>query len=235
MARRYTNGPYRNDAPCASITNKIARPHILCRPGNQVHPCRLPAFPLCILPRMGAGHAPCTRPYIRHENPSRVWNHLQVEPRHSLVAASVRASSLRLSGQPRRPAAATIDGRPACRDQSPCNPLRQRLGTGAGTSCLDGAAVGACLVPTVIRCRFRSTVAVPIPFTRVRSSTRRKGPCWCRYATIAWALTGPTFVNPCSSATASAVLMLIRSAVQAAPLSNNPSTSALHDLQSPTV
>lgn len=31
--------------------------------GQSSRPCRHPAFPLCILPSMGAGHAPCTRPY----------------------------------------------------------------------------------------------------------------------------------------------------------------------------
>ncbi len=225
MARRYAALSPKTKLP--GHTSCVDRAIRYIRVGFPPSPCAsCPEWVPAMLPALGR---------ISANNPSRVWNHLPGGTAPILVAASVRASSLRLSGRLRRPAAATVDGRPACRDQSPCNPLRQRLGTGAGTSCLDGAAVGACLVPTVIRCRFRSTVAVPIPFTRVRSSTRRKGPCWRRYVTIAWALTGPTFVNPCSSAAASAVLMLIRSAVQAAPLNNSPSTSALHDFQSPTV
>lgn len=115
------------------------------------------------------------------------------------------------------------------------HPVRQRLGTGAGTALLGGSAVGAVMAPTVIRRRFRSTVAVPIPFTRARSSTRRKGPCCRRYATIAWAFCGPTFVNPCCSVDASAVLMLMRSAARAVPVNNTPSASAFHENQGPTV
>lgn len=132
------------------------------------------------------------------------------------------------------PASTTVTGILPIATKSP-NPLRQRLGTDAGLSFVEGSAVGARLAPTVIRCRFRSTVAVPIPFTRVRSSTRRKGPCCRRYATIALALTGPTFVNPCSSVTASAVLRLIRSAAKAVHIIPIPSTNALHETQSPTV
>jgi len=117
----------------------------------------------------------------------------------------------------------------------PTCPVLQRLGTEAGAALLGGASAGACLAPVVIRCRFRSTVAVPIPFTRARSSTCSKGPCCRRYATIASAFIGPTFANPCCSVDASAVLMLIRSAAKAIPLNSSPSTSALHENQGPTV
>jgi len=111
----------------------------------------------------------------------------------------------------------------------------QRLGTDAGNALLGGSAAGLFMIPVVIRCRFRSTVAVPIPFTRVKSSPRRKWPCCRRYATIASAFMGPTFANPCCSVDASAVLMLIRSAAKAIPLNSSPSTSALHENQGPTV
>ena len=117
----------------------------------------------------------------------------------------------------------------------PTYPVLQRLGTATGAALLGGAWTGACLAPVVIRCRFRSTVAVPIPFTRARSSTRSKGPCCRRYATIASAFIGPTFASPCCSVDASAVLMSIRSAARAVPLNNSPSTSALHENQGPTV
>ncbi|KAG1529758.1 hypothetical protein G6F50_017779 [Rhizopus delemar] len=57
---------------------------------------------------------------------------------------------------------------PAGSDDSCC----QRLGTvRTGTDPGTGSA-GNSLLPTVIRCRFRSTIAFPIPFTCVRSSTR---------------------------------------------------------------
>jgi len=115
------------------------------------------------------------------------------------------------------------------------HPVRQRLGTGAVTALRGGVSVGASLAPTVIRRRFRSTVAVPIPFTRARSSTRMNGPCCRRYATIAWAFLGPTFVNPSCNVDASAVLMLIRSAARAVPVNSSPSASAFHENQGPTV
>lgn len=115
------------------------------------------------------------------------------------------------------------------------NPVRQRLGTERGASFRGGSPAGIVLMPAVIRCRFRSTVAVPIPFTRVRSSTRRKGPCCRRYATIASARLGPTFASPCSSIDASAVLMSIRSAAKAGHINSIPSASAFHETQGPTV
>jgi len=153
-----------------------------------------------------------------------------VDPRQSLRAASLRAPSLRLS---RWPAPAWLPWPASCRSRPIL--LCQRLGTGAGTALLGGATVGAAMAPTVIRRRFRSTVAVPIPFTRARSSTRRKGPCCRRYATIAWAFWGPTFVNPCCSVDASAVLMLMRSAAEAVPVNSSASASAFHENQGPTV
>jgi hypothetical protein len=216
-----------------SPKNKIARSHIPVQTGQSSHPCRLPAFPLCVLPSVGAGHAPCTRPYIFP--PSLPFPGLDAtvlaDPRHSFRAASLRAASVRLSRRPGVVPAHHMTGvMPVA-----THPVGQRLGTGAGTALLGGSAVGAVLAPTVIRRRFRSTVAVPIPFTRARSSTRRKGPCCRRYATIAWALCGPTFVNPCCSVDASAVLMLMRSAAKAAPVNSSPSASAFHEIQGPTV
>lgn len=82
-----------------SPKNKIARSHIPVQTGQSSHPCRLPAFPLCVLPSMGAGHAPCTRPYIFP--PSLPFPGLDAtvlaDPRHSFRAASLRAASVRLS------------------------------------------------------------------------------------------------------------------------------------------
>ncbi len=191
---------------------------------------RLPPFASC---QMGPDHAPCTGSLF---NP----------PSHSLpgsgchrpggVLPSIGAASVRHA----RPCSVghhpgVLPGWPTSVLPVSRNPVRQRLGTERGASFRGGSPAGIVLMPAVIRCRFRSTVAVPIPFTRVRSSTRRKGPCCRRYATIASARLGPTFASPCSSIDASAVLMSIRSAAKAGHINSIPSASAFHETQGPTV
>ena len=211
----------------------IARPHILCRPGNRYILVGIPPSPCASCPVwVPAMLRALGRICFRHLSPSRGLDAtVLVGPRQSFRAASVRAASCscrcRRGILPWRPVTGVLPV-PTC-------PVVQRLGTEAGAALLGGASAGACLAPVVIRCRFRSTVAVPIPFTRARSSTCSKGPCCRRYATIASAFTGPTFANPCCSVDASAVLMLIRSAAKAIPLNSSPSTSALHENQGPTV
>lgn len=221
--REHTTPPKRNcpaTHPCAVPGNR----HILV--GIPPSPCAsCPVWVPAMLPALG-------RILFRHHSPSRVWMPPSWWIRAIPSAPHPCAPRPCVCRCHRASCAATSDRLPA----RPRPVLSgQRLGTDAGNALLGGSAAGLFMIPVVIRCRFRSTVAVPIPFTRVKSSTRRKWPCCRRYATIASALRGPTFANPCCSVDASAVLMSIRSDACAAAISNSPSTSALHENQGPTL
>lgn len=131
----------------------------MCRTGHSLRPCRPAATPShpalwgrrCIL------HAAAFVLFISQPLP-------QVCDATILV---IGAASLRRSVGT---AFLSVSGEPAsCRSRRSCC---QRLGTErTGTDPGTGSA-GNIVLPTVIRCRFRSTIAVPIPFTCVRSSTR---------------------------------------------------------------
>ncbi len=211
---------------------EIARPYVLYGTGQSSRPCRHPAFPLShpakwvptMLPALG-------RCSIRHRIPFP-----------GLDATVLVVSCLPLAPRPCGmgvPAASGAIGRPArVADQRPAR-LRQSCPSAPGYGArrllpgrlLDGHRPDACRHPLSIP----FDVAVPIPLTRASSSTRRKGPCCRRYATIASARLGPTFASPCSSIDASAVLMSIRSAAWAGHINSIPSTSAFHETQGPTV
>ena len=106
---------------CASKNNCPATHPV--QTGQSIHPCRHPAFPLCILPSLGAGHAPCTRPYMLPPSQPfpgsgchRPGGSAPILPRRFRACCF-----LQLSVPPRHPAVATSDRRPACPDLSCCS------------------------------------------------------------------------------------------------------------------